>query len=47
MYLLNETPFSGFAIEEFPDRRLATQMSLMHGGLDGVTRRWGTPNGNA
>jgi len=44
IYLLAETPFSGFAIETFPDGRLLTQMSLMHGRLDGVTRRW-HPNG--
>jgi hypothetical protein len=39
-YLLGELPFSGFAIETFPDGNLATQMALMHGRQDGVTRRW-------
>jgi len=34
--LLGETPFSGFAIETFPDGNLATQMALMRD----VTRRW-------
>jgi antitoxin component YwqK of YwqJK toxin-antitoxin module len=43
-YLHGEIPFSGFAIETFPDGRLLTHMSLMHGQLDGVTRRW-HPNG--
>jgi hypothetical protein len=37
---LGEAPFSGFAIETFPDGSLQTQMSLMHGFQDGVTRRW-------
>jgi len=40
IYLLGEAPFSGFAIETFPDGKLKTQMSLMSGRLDGVTRRW-------
>jgi antitoxin component YwqK of YwqJK toxin-antitoxin module len=40
IYLLAERPFSGFAIETFLDGRLATQMSLMRGLQDGVTRRW-------
>jgi len=44
VYLLGETPFSGFAIETFPEGNLATQMSLMRGRQDGVTRRW-HPNG--
>jgi len=30
-YLFGETPFSGFAIETFPDGRLRTQMPLMRG----------------
>ncbi len=42
--LLGNSPFSGFAIETFPDGKLQTQMSLMHGLQDGVTRRW-NPNG--
>ena len=41
---LGEKPFSGFAIETFPDGSLQTQMSLMHGREDGFTRRW-HPNG--
>jgi hypothetical protein len=44
IFLLGETPFSGFAIETFPDGRLRTQMSLMRGIEDGVTRCW-HPNG--
>jgi hypothetical protein len=40
IYLLGEAPFSGFAIETFPDGSLQTQMSLTRGQLDGVTRRW-------
>jgi len=48
IYLLGEVPFSGFAIETFPDGKLQTQMALMHGRQDGrqdgVTRRW-HPNG--
>ena len=39
-YLFGGSPFSGFAIEIFPDGSLQTQMSLMHGHQDGVTRRW-------
>jgi YD repeat-containing protein len=44
IYLLGETPFSGFAIETFDDGQLRTQMSLLRGLEDGVTRRW-HPNG--
>jgi hypothetical protein len=44
IYLLVNTPFSGFAIETFPDGSLQTQVALMHGLQDGVTRRW-HPNG--
>jgi antitoxin component YwqK of YwqJK toxin-antitoxin module len=44
IYLLGNTPFSGFAIETFPDGSLQTQVALMHGLQDGVTRRW-HPNG--
>ena len=43
-YLMDGIPFSGFAIETFRDGTLRTQMSLMHGRGDGVTRRW-HPNG--
>jgi antitoxin component YwqK of YwqJK toxin-antitoxin module len=43
-YLHGDTPFSGFAIETFPDGSLQTQMILMRGVLDGVARRW-HPNG--
>jgi len=39
-YLLGDRLFSGFAIETFADGRPATQMSLMRGLQDGVTRRW-------
>jgi antitoxin component YwqK of YwqJK toxin-antitoxin module len=39
-YFFDGIPFSGFAIETFPDGKLQTQMSLMHGLQDGVTRRW-------
>ena len=35
-----EFHFRVFAIETFPDGSLQTQMSLMHGREDGVTRRW-------
>jgi hypothetical protein len=44
IYLLGEVAFSGFAIENFPDGKLQTQMALVHGRQDGVTRRW-HPNG--
>lgn len=44
IYLLRGVPFSGFAIETFPDGRLRTQMPFMRGLHDGVTRRW-HPNG--
>jgi antitoxin component YwqK of YwqJK toxin-antitoxin module len=44
IYLLGNTPFSGFAIETFPDGSLQTQVALMRGLQDGVTRRW-HPNG--
>jgi antitoxin component YwqK of YwqJK toxin-antitoxin module len=40
IYLFNDVPFSGFAIETFPDGKLQTQMTLMLGLQDGVTRRW-------
>ena len=44
IYLVGGVPFSGFAIETFPDGRLQTQMPLMRGLQDGVTRHW-HPNG--
>ena len=40
VYLFGGSPFSGFAVEIFPDGSLQTQMLLMHGHQDGVTRRW-------
>ena len=43
-YLFDGIPFSGFAIETFPDGTLQTQISFMHGREDGVTRRC-HPNG--
>jgi hypothetical protein len=42
--LFDGNPFFGFAIEAFADGSLRTQMSLMRGLEDGVTRRW-HPNG--
>ncbi len=39
VYLFGGMPFSGFAIETFRDGTLQTQMSLMRGLQDGVTRR--------
>jgi antitoxin component YwqK of YwqJK toxin-antitoxin module len=44
IHLLGETRFSGFVIETFSDGTLQTQMSLMRGVQDGITRRW-HPNG--
>jgi antitoxin component YwqK of YwqJK toxin-antitoxin module len=44
IYLHGGILFSGFAIETSPDGTLRTQMALMRGVRDGVTRRW-HPNG--
>ena len=46
-YLLGGVPFSGVAIETFPDGRLQTQMPLMCGLQEGVTRRWHPSQGEA
>jgi YD repeat-containing protein len=40
VHVFDGIPFSGFAIEVFPDGRLQMQMSLMHGREGGITRRW-------